>query len=173
VRRLVALAVAAGALVAVGAAGAVDPGHLVGQSSIGGARLGLKSDSYTKLLRERPFVTRFADGTSRLGFTKREVHVFLDRSGKAFAVFTNAREFRTASGAGPCAAVAALKRAYGSALRAYRSPTSPSVVAYRAGNLWFSVVLNGTIGSVTLASPSLPLSAVAGAPQCGTGEEGE
>jgi hypothetical protein len=169
IKRASAAGVLAGAL-ALGAPGtAATPPYRLDGTSIGGIRLGLSAAQYRKLFRERPIVTRFAGGVTRLVFDRRELHVYLGRKGRGIGILTRAREYRTAKGVGPCSSLAKLRRAYRGRLRAYRSGPTRHVVAYRLGRLVFGVA-SGFVGNVMLATPRLPVRTAVNAPQCGVGE---
>ncbi len=86
---------------------------------------------------------------------------------RAYAIFTLAREYRTAAGVGPCSPVKSLLRVYDSGLRRYPNDRSLPVVAYRLGRLWFSVSPGGIVSGVTLTDLTPSLATLAGAPVCG------
>jgi hypothetical protein len=164
---------AAGAVAAVlglaAPAPAASPPYGVTVTSIGGIPLGLSAARYRRLFRERPIVTRFSGGVTRLVFDRRELHVYLGPTGRGIGILTRAREYRTAKGVGPCSSLAKLRRAYGGRLRAYRAGPTRHVVAYRLGRLVFGVP-SGFVGTVMLATPRLPVRTAVNAPQCGVGE---
>lgn len=151
-------------------AGAADPAHTITGSSIGGVRLGLTASAYVAQIGERPSRTAFPKGISRLVFAKHELHVYLSRHGAGVALYTSSREYRTASGIGPCSRVSALRRAYGRQLIAYRVPGSIRVAAYRLGRLVFSADSIGRVGGVMLTR-ALNVREVVNLPQCGSGED--
>ena len=152
------------------AAAAGDSGHLVTQTNIGGARLGLRATEYTRIFGAKPFTTRYADGTSRLSFTRAEVDVYLDRRGAGVAISTLAREYATSSGAAPCGALADLRRSYAKTIKPHSLRPHGTVAVYSVGHLWFAAYGN-RIGSVTLTAGSPTPSFFVNMAQCGQGED--
>jgi len=143
----------------------------ISQTAIGGAKLGLSAAAYAKALAEKPTVTRYADGTSRLLFSKAEISVLLTRGGRGMAVSTDASEYRLPGGIGPCDPIARLLKAYRPVARHVVQPVGNGPVVYQLRHLWFTTVA-GRVGRVTLASGRPSIASLVNAPQCGTGEEG-
>ena len=173
-RRLVVFCVIATLPISTAATVALGGSYSIRSGSIGSARLGLAGHQYAQVFGARPFTTRYADGTVRLLFEKAEVEVLLSRAdSQGFAIFTAAREYRTAAGIGPCSPVRSLLRAYGGKLRRYPAGSQP-IVAYKLGRLWFTVYAASRIVGGVMLSERTPTSAsLSGAPVCGQSEEGE
>jgi hypothetical protein len=166
------LAAATAMGLAAGAAASVGPARLIGDASVGGARLGIARSAYATILGPPTFSTRYADGTMRLTFRGGAVHVYLTRSTRrGFAVMTADEHYRTPADVGPCSSIAQLRRAYGGSLAAIRLSRNGRIVGYRRGALVF-VVSTNRVGLVMLASKTVPVQLAVNAPSCGTGEEG-
>lgn len=171
IRPLLIGLVLAVALVSASSAPAKRKPARVTQTSIGGVGLGLTSDQYARLLHERPFTTRYANGTVRLAFARAELDVLLGASGKGVRITTAASEYRLRGGAGPCGLFTTLARTADPVPYALPGPFGPSALVYRAGRLWFTLRDQRHLGSVTLANGKPDLRALLGAAQCGVGEE--
>lgn len=141
------------------------------QASIGGVGLGLRAADYARVLGERGFTTRYANGTTRLHFPKAEISVLLDRRGRGVRVTTAAREYTLASGIGPCSPLDRLARAHTLTPVALRGPFGTTALVYRNGRLWFTLSDARHVGSVTLAAGQPAIQALIGAAQCGVGDE--
>jgi hypothetical protein len=149
------------------------PGRIT-PSSIAGLKLGLRAQDYARLAHEKAFTTHYADGSSRLLFSKAEITVLLDRKGRGVRITTAAVEYTFGGGGGPCGRFDSFARKH--RLETYATKTSfgPGAVVYRTGRLWLTLADGTHLGSVTLASGTPPLQALLGAAQCGVGdEEGE
>ena len=103
---------------------------------------------------------------SRLVFTGRKVEVYFHGQADAGVVVgTWSRAYRTAKGIGPCASVAALKKAYGARLARVLVGGSPA--GYRLGRLVFTVD-RGRVRAVSLKTAAAPFFvAIATAPRAG------
>jgi hypothetical protein len=158
--------VAIGAFPAAALAGGITS---ITQRSIATAGLGLKGTAYTRAFGEKPTVTRYADGTSRLSFSKAEVSVFLGRGGRGVVISTAAPDYVLSGGVHACGELPALLRAHrGVSPRRVSGAFGTQAVVYRLGRLWFTTV--GTrIGRIALAAhPSLR--SLLNDAQCGVGE---
>ena len=155
------------ALLAVSAAAG---GTAVSQTSIGPARLGLTQGQYATALKERPAVTHYADGTTRLAFTKAQLLVELGRNGRGRLISTEGDTYKLRGGIGPCGSFAKLAHAFRLTPHRVTSPLGNAPVVYQLGHLWLTTV-GDRIGSVSLASGTPDLQALINLSQCGTGEE--
>jgi hypothetical protein len=162
---LVAFACALAAAPVFGA----EPG--ISQAAIGEAKLGLSAAGYARSLAEKPAVTHYADGTSRLYFSKAEISVLLARSGRGVVVSTEAGKYKLPGGIGPCDSVTRLLKAYRPVPRHMIQPVGSGPVVYQLRHLWFTTVA-GRVGRVSLVSGSPSIQSLVNAAQCGTGEEG-
>jgi hypothetical protein len=166
---LLLVAAAAGASCVVSASAAVPR---ISQTAIGGVRLGLTATAYARTLAEKPKVTRYADGTSRLFFSKAAISVDLGPGGRGTLISTAAATYVLPGGIGPCNRLARLTRAYTAAVpHQIAQPTGNGPVVYQLGHLWVTTVA-GRIRRIALAAGSPPLQSLVNDPQCGTGEEG-
>jgi len=164
------------ALVGVCAAtAAAEPHGRVTQASIGAAPLGLRGADYTRLLSEKPFVTRYANGTKRLAFANAELSVYLGTSGRGVRIVTAAREYTVTGGVGPCSALSKLARTHRKLFpHAMKTPLGNGPVVYRVGKLWFTLADPSHIGSITLAAGTPSVQTLVGGAQCSpAGEEEE
>jgi len=168
VRRRRLLAGAAAVLAAAGLAigGVVISGSTDGaassisQSSIAGAKLGLKPSAYKKLF-GRPWRREFVPDTghTKLTFDKRQVAIYFKGfTDTAVEVTTWNKAYRTAEGIGPCSTIAQAKKAYGPRFKPSQWNTLQGrVYAYRVGrDLIFAAQGAGQGGP-----PSQQVSAVA------------
>ena len=123
-------------------------------SSIAGARTGLTKAAYKRLFGSPVLVEHLENDYSRLVFTGRKVEVYFHGQADAGVVVgTWSRAYRTAKGIGPCASVAALKKAYGARLARVLVGGSPA--GYRLGRLVFTVD-RGRVRAVSLKTASAP-----------------
>lgn len=171
--RPLALVLVTAALLASAASADPKPGRVT-QTAVAGVRLGLTAEQYGSVLRERPFSTRYADGTTRLAFPKAELNVFLGSSGKGVRITTAASEYTLRRGVGPCGLFTALARSLHPVPYALHGAFGASALVYRSGHLWFTLADPRHVGSVTLAAGRPELQALIADAQCGVGdEEGE
>jgi hypothetical protein len=163
------IVVAAAGAACVVSASAVGP--RVSQATIGGARLGLTAADYARVLSEKPTVTRYSDGTSRLSFSRAEISVLLGPGGRGRLIATAAPKYVLPGGIGPCGSLTRLARAYRN-LVAHQivQPMGRGPVVYQLGHLWFTTIV-GRIGRISLASGRPPLQSLVNDAQCGAGEE--
>jgi hypothetical protein len=159
-------AFAGGASVASAGAGGV-----ITQNTIGAAKLGLRLGQYQRALHEKPFTTRYGDGSERLVFAKAEISVQLGNDGRGAVISTAAPKY-TLRGVGACAQVGKLAHVF--RLMRVRVPGFPggsSAYVYRAGHVWVIPTPAGTIGRIAIAASRPSLQALRSDSQCGTGEE--
>lgn len=153
---LTGLAVAAPAL-------AVDPRFWITAITIGDANLRWSQQEYVQLWGKPVQVGRLEDGYTRLDFTKRHIEVYFKKGTKGgVAIVTRDRRDRTLDSIGPCASVAALRRAHPNA-RPFEQ--NGRVIAYRLGRLTFTAE-SKRIGDVMLALPKVSPYVALNAPEC-------
>jgi hypothetical protein len=163
---------AVAALLVAGLPAAAVASNAITPTAIGGARLGASAETYAALL-GKPFVTAYADGSTRLVVGRGEIQVYIGaKTKRGVAVVVSSSGFKLANGIHPCSPIAALTRAYGRRLVAIRLPAHSQPVAYRLGSLLFTVSPARDVGAVALLAPGAPLSLVTGSGVCGQGEEG-
>jgi hypothetical protein len=146
------------------------PSTTITPTSIGGLRLDWRAGAYTHALHEKPFVTRYGNGTKRLLFSKAQVSVFLGRSGLGTRITTAAQDYTLRGGAGPCSRFDRLARAQRLTPYALAGPLGPVATVYRRGKLWFTLSDPTHVGSVTLAAGKPPLASLVNEPQCRGGK---
>jgi len=133
--------------------------------SIVGIKLGVPQPRAATLLRKPIRTDRLEDGYLRLVSGAQRVEVYF-RTGTAgaVAVTTWSKLLRTDKQVGPCSSIAALKRAYGGKLKPFRQANR--VVAYRAGNLIFTVGTRARVGVVALGREAASVYVALNAPVC-------
>ena len=171
-RRIATVIVVVAAAITAASAAAENPGGRITPTSIGAAGLGATASQYRAAF-GKALESALPENRRQLMFNERELSVILGRDGKGLALITPAHEFKTAGGVGPCAPIAALKKAYPHRLVPRFAKYTHTLLAYTVGNLTFTVRSNATIGVVMLASPAISVQTAVNAPQCGSGEEGE
>ena len=160
------------ALLVAGLPAAAAAGDTITPAAIGGSGLGASSETYAALL-GTPFVTAYADGSTRLLLKHGQIQVYLGaKTKRGIAVTVSEPGYKLANGIHPCSPVAALTHAYGSRLVAVRLPARSQPVAYRLGSLLFTVSPARAVGAIALLAPGAPLSLVTSSGVCGQGEEG-
>ncbi|HZQ02687.1 MAG TPA: hypothetical protein VFA88_01565 [Gaiellaceae bacterium] len=159
-----AILVAAGSLVAAAAASAQKPAAIA-PDSIVGVKLGMPQARAAALLRKPIRTDRLEDGYQRLVSGAQRVEVYF-RTGAAgvVTVTTWSNLLRTDKHVGPCSSVAALKRAYGGSLKPFRRASR--IVAYRSGNLIFTVGTRARVGVVALGRDAAAVYVALNAPAC-------
>ena len=159
-RRLVLTAIAA--LLVAAPALAVERTFRITPITIGGANLHGSKRAYIKQW-GRVQLGRLEGGYTRLTFKKRHIEVYFKKGKKgAVAIVTWDHRDRTLDKVGPCATVAAFKRAYPNA-KPFKQGTR--VVAYRLGRLIFTAE-SKRIGDVMLATPAVSPYVALNAPEC-------
>jgi hypothetical protein len=135
------------AVVLVGFLLGTTPG--ITPSSIGGIHLGASRAQARAHMTAPVRLDRLEDGYVRLVSTRQRVESYFRTATRGVAVVTTwNRRLKTAEQIGPCSAVTALKRAYGSRLVPFRQ--GGRVVAYRLGRLIFTVEGGKKVGVVGL-----------------------
>jgi len=119
------------------------------QSSIAGIHLGASRAQARTSMTKPVRLDRLEDGYVRLVSPRQKLESYFRTGTKGAAVVTTwNRRLATGLGIGPCSTVAALKRAYGSRLAPFRQ--GAKIVAYRLGNLVFTVEGGKRVGVVAL-----------------------
>lgn len=160
-------AVACSALVITASVSAAGAASIL-SSSIVGAKLGGSHIAYERAL-GKPFRRdNLEGGFSKLVFTKRKLEVYFKGARDAgIAVATWNRAYRTAEGVGPCSSVQKLKAAYGAKLRPFHF--LGRLVAYRLGQLVFTVENSKSVGVVALGTTRTAISIALNVTECGGG----
>jgi hypothetical protein len=133
----------------VAATATASPAPTIKQTSIAGAKLGLRAKAYKKLFGKpvRKDVLRFPKDWTRLVFTKRRISVYLNPKGRAVIVTTWNKKDRTAEGIGPCSSIEEAKATYGSRFQPTESgtigdhdfdPSNDRTYSYTVGKLMFA-----------------------------------
>ena len=137
----------------------VTPGYIVG------VKLGMTRAKAEALLEKPVRVDRLEDGYQRLVSGRQKVEVYFRKGAKGVVVVTTwNRTLRTDEQIGPCSTVAALKRAYGKRLLAFRQ--AGKVVAYRLGDLVFTAEGGKRVGVVALGRGTAATYVALNAPEC-------
>lgn len=132
---------------------------------IAGVRLGMTQPRASAILRKPLRIDRLEEGYLRVVSGKQRVEVYFQKgSPGVVAVTTWNRQLKTEKQVGPCASVAALKRAYGARLKAFTR--AKRIVAYRMGNLIFTVAHGGKVGVVALGRAVPSVYVALNAPAC-------
>jgi serine/threonine protein kinase len=135
---------------------AISPTGLTGisQTAIAGVKLGQSAAYYTQQLGPSRKSTLDGPGYPTLTFQQPEMAVYFPPGGaRAIVITTWNTHLRTAEGIGPCSTIAALKQAYGSAVRASEYSQAENGIAsyYVVGsNLLFATQNHRTISAVAL-----------------------
>jgi len=137
----------------------------IAPDAIVGVELGMAPARATALLRKPIRADRLEDGYQRLVSGAQRVEVYF-RTGTSgvVAVTTWSNALRTQKRVGPCSSIAALKRAYGAALKPFRRANR--IVAYRAGSLIFTVGPRARVGVVALGRTAEAVYVALNAPAC-------
>jgi hypothetical protein len=132
---------------------------------IAGVRLGMTVPRASAAL-EKPLRTdRLEEGYTRIVSGNQKVELYFQKGTPGVvAVTTWNRLLKTAKQIGPCSSVAALKRAYGARLKTFTRVKR--IVAYRMGNLIFTVARGGKIGVVALGRTVPSVYVALNAPVC-------
>jgi hypothetical protein len=164
VRLRVASAFILGSLLCASAASAqkaidITPDYVVG------IRLGMTQPRATALLKKPVRTDRLEDGYLRLVSGAQRVEVYFRQGAVGVVTVTTwSRLLRTDKQVGPCSSIAALRRAYGARLRPFRRASR--IVAYRLGNLIFTVGTRGRVGVVALGRDVASVYVALNAPAC-------
>jgi hypothetical protein len=158
---IVLVAVLASAAPAV-AQKAVD----ITQSSVAGIHLGASQPQARALMTKPVRLDRLEDGYLRLVSTSEKLESYFRAGTKGVAVVTTwNRQLTTDEGIGPCSTVTALKRAYSGRLVPFRQ--GKRIVAYRLGNLIFTVEGGWRVGVVALGRGTQAVYVALSATECG------
>lgn len=145
-----------GAMAAI-ASGALASGTTtISQSAVAGARLGQTASAYKTQF--GAFSTGMLKGPDypTLIFASKQVSVYFHSPrGRAIIITTWNRHFRTSKGIGPCSTLAAMKKAYGTAVKPAWAGTDPNDTSvhhsYVVGdNLVFATQDMRTVATVAL-----------------------
>lgn len=118
-------------------------------ASIGGIHLGATQARARTLMAKPVHLDRLEDGYLRLVSPRQKLESYFRTGTKGVAVVTTwNRQLRTDKGIGPCSTVTTLKRAYAGRLAPFRQ--GGRIVAYRLGNLIFTVEGGRRVGVVAL-----------------------
>ena len=108
-------------------------------------------------------------GYERLVSGKQKAEVYFQKGTPGVVEVTTWNQaLKTDQLVGPCSSIAALKRAYGAKLKpAFQvSPAGKRVVAYRVGNLIFTVARGQKVGVVALGRAATQVFVALNAPAC-------
>jgi hypothetical protein len=137
----------------------ITPDYIVG------VRLAMMQPRATALLRKPVRTDRLEEGYLRLVSGAQKVEVYFKQGARGVvAVTTWNRLLRTDKQIGPCSTVAALKRAYGARLKPFKQ--GGRIVAYRLGNLIFTVEGGRRVGVVGLGRDVASVYLALNAPTC-------
>ena len=140
------------------------PGGIT-QSSVAGIHLGATQAQARALMTKPVHLDRLEDGYIRLVSARQKLESYFRTGTKGVAVVTTwNRQLRTDKGIGPCSTVAALKLAYPGRLAAFRE--GGRVVAYRLGNLIFTVEGGRRVGVVALGRGTQAVYVALNATEC-------
>ena len=105
------------------------------------------------------------EGYTRIVSGNQKVEIYFQKGTPGVvAVTTWNRLLKTDKRIGPCSSVAALKRAYGARLKPFTR--AKRIVAYRLGNLIFTVAPGGKLGVVALGRTVPSVYVALNAPAC-------
>jgi hypothetical protein len=132
---------------------------------IAGIHLGMAQAKANALLAKPVRLDRLEEGYRRLVSGKQKVEVYFQKGIPGVVTVTTWNQtLKTDRQIGPCSTVAALKRAYGAKLRPFRQ--GGRIVAYRLGNLIFTVGATQKIGVVALGRTVPAVYVALNAPEC-------
>jgi hypothetical protein len=132
---------------------------------IAGVRLGMTQPRASAILRRPLRIDRLEEGYLRVVSGNQRVEVYFQKgSPGVMAVTTWNRQLKTDKQVGPCSSVAALKRAYGARLKPFTR--AKRIVAYRMGNLIFTVAPGRKVGVVALGRTAPSVYIALNAPAC-------
>jgi hypothetical protein len=134
-------------------------------NSIVGIKLGTTQARSRTLLAKPVRLDRLEEGYVRFVSGRQKVEVYF-RTGSSgvVAVTTWSKLLRTGKRVGPCSSIASLQRAYGATLKPFRR--GGRVVAYRSGNLIFTVGNRSRVGVVALGRDPAAVYVALNAPAC-------
>jgi hypothetical protein len=135
------------------------------RSSVAGIHLGTSQTQARALMTKPVRLDRLEDGYLRLVSTSEKLESYFRAGTKGVAVVTTwNRQLTTDEGIGPCSSVTALKRAYGRRLVPFRQ--GGRIVAYRLGNLIFTVEGGRRVGGVALGCGTQAVYVALSATEC-------
>jgi hypothetical protein len=135
------------------------------QSSVAGIHLGASQAGARALMTKPVHLDRLEDGYVRLVSPRQKLESYFRTGTRGVAVVTTwSRRLRTGKGVGPCSTVAALKRAYAGRLAPFRQ--GGRIVAYRLGNLIFTVEGEKRVGVVALGRGTQAVYVALSATEC-------
>lgn len=135
------------------------------QSYMAGIHLGASQVQARALMTKPVRLDRLEDGYRRLVSTSQKLESYLRAGTKGVAVVTTwNRQLTTDEGIGPCSNVTALKRTYGGRLVPFRQ--GRRIVAYRLGNLIFTVEGGRRVGVVALGRGTQAVYVALSATEC-------
>ena len=137
----------------------ITPDYIVG------IKLGMSQTRATALLTKPVRFDRLEEGYQRYVSGKQKVEAYFQKGAPGVVALTTwNRQLKTDEQIGPCSTVAALKRAYGAKLKPYRQ--AKRIVAYRLGNLIFTVAPRQKVGVVGLGRTAGAVYIALNAPAC-------
>src|SRR6187551_2436244 len=114
-----------------------------------GIKLGMPQARAVALLTKPVRLDRLEEGYQRYVSGKQKVEAYFQKGAAGVVALTTwNRQLKTDKQIGPCSTIAALKRAYGGKLKPYLQ--AKRIVAYRLGNLIFTVAPRQKVGVVGL-----------------------
>lgn len=132
---------------------------------IAGIHLGMAQAKANALLAKPVRLDRLEEGYRRLVSGKQKVEVYFQMGTPGVVTITTwNRALKTDMQIGPCSTVAALKRAYGAKLKPFRRGVR--IVAYRLGDLIFTVGAAQKLGVVALGRTVPAVYVALNAPAC-------
>lgn len=132
---------------------------------IAGVRLGMTQPRASAILKKPLRIDRLEEGFTRIVSGNQKVEIYFQKGTPGVVAVTSwNRLLKTAKQVGPCSSVAALKRAYGARLKPFTR--AKRIVAYRMGNLIFTVAPGGKVGVVALGRTVPSVYVALNAPAC-------
>jgi hypothetical protein len=133
--------------------------------TIAGIKLGMARAKANALLAKPVRLDRLELGYERLVSGKQKVEAYFQKGAPGVVTVTTwNRALKTDKLVGPCSSVAALKRAYGAKLKPFLQ--AKRIVAYRLGNLIFTVGQGQKVGVVALGRTVPQVFLALNAPAC-------
>ena len=130
-----------------------------------GIKLGMPQARATALLTKPVRFDRLEEGYQRYVSGKQKVEAYFQKGAAGVVALTTwNRQLKTDKQIGPCSTIAALKRAYGGKLKPYLQ--AKRIVAYRLGNLIFTVAPRQKVGVVGLGRSVGAVYIALNAPAC-------
>jgi hypothetical protein len=137
----------------------------IGPDDIAGIHLGMAQAKANALLAKPVRLDRLEEGYQRLVSGKQKVEVYFQKGTPGVVTVTTwNRALKSDRHIGPCSTVAGLKRAYGAKLKPFRR--GGRIVAYRLGDLIFTVGAAQKVGVVALGRTVPAVYVALNAPEC-------